>query len=64
DANLDVAVFRVRELHPAAGVIKLGSHWDDWALRDRVQWQMSEAVVLGYPPVRSTNLCYWQPAPS
>jgi hypothetical protein len=27
--DLDVAVFRVDNLNPAAGVIKLGIHWDD-----------------------------------
>ena len=52
-AELDVAVFRVCNLHPAAGVVRLGIHWDDWIYR--VQWQMSEAVVLGYPPIPMVN---------
>lgn len=47
--ELDVAVFRVRELHPAAGIIKLGAHWDDWVPRGL--WNLADAIVLGYPPV-------------
>lgn len=46
---LDVAVFRVREVHDAAGIVKLGVHWDDWVYRNL--WQLSDAVVLGYPPI-------------
>jgi hypothetical protein len=49
DADLDVAVFRVDNLHPACGFVRLGVHFDDWI--PRAQWQMSEAIVLGYPPI-------------
>jgi hypothetical protein len=53
DDNLDIAAFRVDNLNPAAGVIKLGVHYDDWLERD--YWQMSEAIVLGYPPIPMVN---------
>jgi hypothetical protein len=51
--DLDVAAFRVRKVHPAAGAVKLGIHWDDWV--DRHLWHLSDAVVLGYPPVPMVN---------
>jgi hypothetical protein len=54
-ADLDVAVFRVDNLNPAAGIVTLGVHWDDWIYR--VQWQMSEAVVLGYPDPYGQSAC-------
>jgi hypothetical protein len=50
---LDVAAFRVRDIHRAAGVVKLGIQWDDWVVRGR--WQLSDAIVLGYPPVPMVN---------
>lgn len=52
-SDLDVAVFRVNNVHPATGVVRLGVHFDDWIGRN--QWQMSEAVVLGYPPIPMVN---------
>jgi hypothetical protein len=39
DLSLDVAVFRIDNLNPAAGVVNLGVHFDDWIYR--AQWQMS-----------------------
>lgn len=48
----DVAVFRVSSVHPETGVVPLGSHLDDWI--DRFDWQLSEALVLGYPPIPLT----------
>lgn len=50
---LDVAVFRVAKLHPAAGIVKLGIHWDDWIHRGF--WHLSDAIVLGYPPIPMVN---------
>jgi hypothetical protein len=51
--QFDVAAFRVREVHPAAGVVKLGVHWDDWVYRGL--WHVSDAIILGYPPVPMVN---------
>ena len=48
-SDLDVAVFRVEQIHPSANVVKLGVHWDDWVYRGL--WHLSDAIVLGYPPV-------------
>lgn len=53
EPGFDVAVFRVREIHPAAGIVKLGVHWDDWIYRGL--WHLSDAIVLGYPPVPMVN---------
>jgi len=53
DENLDVAIFRVREIHPEAGIVKLGFHWDDWVIRGL--WHLSDAIVLGYPPIPMVN---------
>jgi hypothetical protein len=53
DPNLDVAAFRVRSIHAAAGVTLLGVHWDDWI--DRGFWHLSDAIVLGYPPIPMAN---------
>ena len=49
---VDVAVFRVTSVHPETGVVPLGTHLDDWL--DRFDWQLSEAIVLGYPPIPLT----------
>lgn len=51
--NLDLAVFRVSDIHHAAGIVKLGVHWDDWVYRNI--WSLSDAVVLGYPPIPMTS---------
>lgn len=49
DHRLDVAVFKVHDIHPTTPVIMLGNHWDDWIFR--YQWQLSDAIILGYPPI-------------
>jgi hypothetical protein len=49
----DVAVFQVKDIHPSTGVIKLGVHWDDWVVTGF--WQLSDAIVLGYPPIPMSN---------
>jgi hypothetical protein len=54
EPDLDVAVFRVKEIHSAAAVVKLGVHFDDWVYR--AEWRLSDAIVLGYPPVPMVNL--------
>jgi Trypsin-like peptidase domain len=51
--DLDVAVFRVNEIHHAVGVVRLGVHWDDWVYRGL--WNLSDAIVLGYPPIPMVN---------
>ncbi len=53
DPIFDVAVFQVRQIHPAVGIVKLGVHWDDWVYRDL--WHLSDAIVLGFPPVPMVN---------
>ena len=47
--KVDLAVFKVKELHPNVSVVKLGVHWDDWVYRGL--WHLSDAIVLGYPPI-------------
>ena len=47
--KVDLAVFKVKELHPNVSAVKLGIHWDDWV--DRGFWHLSDAIVLGYPPI-------------
>jgi hypothetical protein len=49
ETDLDVAAFRVEQIHPNASVVKLGIHYDDWI--DRNVWHLSDAIILGYPPV-------------
>ncbi|MBT1514366.1 trypsin-like peptidase domain-containing protein [Bradyrhizobium sp. SRL28] len=51
--DVDVAVFRVEKTHANVGAIKLGVHFDDWVYRGN--WQLSDAIVLGYPPIPLTN---------
>ena len=53
DQSADVAVFRVRKTHPKVGTIKLGIHLDDWV--PRAPWHLTDAIVLGYPPVPLVN---------
>ncbi|MEY9590988.1 hypothetical protein ABIA06_003279 [Bradyrhizobium yuanmingense] len=47
--EIDVAVFATDGLHPETPYIPLGSHLDDWI--HRRNFVLSEAVVLGYPPI-------------
>lgn len=58
--DLDVAVSKVDNIHPSAGVIRLGFHLDDWMYR--VPWQLSEAIILGYPPIPMVNAPVLVPA--
>lgn len=53
EEHLDVAVFKVKEIHPDAGIVKLGVHYDDWIYR--AEWRLSKAIVLGYPPIPMVN---------
>lgn len=49
DPSVDVAVFQVKSVHPETGVVPLETHLDDWI--NRFDFQLSEAIVLGYPPI-------------
>jgi hypothetical protein len=51
--EVDLAIFSVKNIHHAVGEVKLGIHWDDWIHRGT--WRLSEAIVLGYPPIPMTN---------
>ena len=51
--SLDVAVFKVAEIHKNTPAIPLGFHWDDWVYR--APWQLTDAIVLGYPPIPMVN---------
>ena len=31
--KIDLAIFKVKELHPNVSEVKLGVHWDDWVYR-------------------------------
>lgn len=53
DPEIDVAVFATEGLHPETPYIPLGSHLDDWI--HRRNFVLSEAVVLGYPPIPLTR---------
>jgi hypothetical protein len=52
DDQVDVAIFKVREVDPYTPVIKLGSNLDN--ILDRRGLVLTEAIVLGYPPVPKT----------
>ena len=49
DAEIDVAVFKVREIDPYTPSIPLGDHLDDWLGQD--DFVLTEIVVLGFPPL-------------
>jgi hypothetical protein len=49
----DVAAFRVEAIHPGAGIVLLGVHIDDWVHRN--SWVLLDCLVLGYPPIPTTN---------
>ncbi|HBE76789.1 MAG TPA: hypothetical protein DDW65_03275 [Firmicutes bacterium] len=51
--EIDVAVFKVKKIHPATAIVKLGIHWDDWVYRKI--WHLSDAILLGYPPIPMAN---------
>lgn len=52
DPRIDIAAFSVKGLHPTTSAVPLGSHLDDWIRNE--DWMLSEAVVLGYPPIPYT----------
>ncbi|MBT2524727.1 trypsin-like peptidase domain-containing protein [Streptomyces sp. ISL-99] len=47
--EVDVAIFKVQEINPRTPVIPLGSHLNDFL--GQSDFVLSEAVVLGYPPI-------------
>jgi hypothetical protein len=51
--QVDVAVFRVQQIDPYTPIVVLGSHLDDWI--GHGDFVLSEAIVLGYPPVPMTR---------
>lgn len=53
DHRVDVAAFRVEAVHDAVPTVKLGMHWDDWVYRR--EWELEQAVLLGYPPIPMSN---------
>jgi hypothetical protein len=53
DQRVDVAIFKVRKIDPYTPVIKLGSNLDN--ILDRRDLVLTEAIVLGYPPVPKTR---------
>lgn len=55
DARIDLAILKVVNVHPEAAVVRLGIHLDDWVYR--YPWQLSEAIIFGYPPIPMT----WEP---
>ena len=53
DDSIDIAVFRVKEVHPKLPTVLLGTHLDDWI--HRYEWRLSEALILGFPPIPFTT---------
>jgi hypothetical protein len=53
DPTVDVAVFRVESVDPYMPWIPLGGHLDDWVGAN--DFILSEAIVLGYPPISQTT---------
>jgi hypothetical protein len=56
DPKIDVATFKVCEIHPSTPYVSLGSHLDDWIEDDT--FMLSEAIILGYPPIPLTPSPY------
>jgi hypothetical protein len=52
DATVDVAAFKAGGIAEGAHYIPLGSHLDDWI--GQGDFELSEAVILGYPPIPFT----------
>jgi hypothetical protein len=50
---VDLAIFKTKDINPAAGIVKPGMHWDDWIYRGF--WHLSDAIVMGYPPISMVN---------
>lgn len=55
-ANVDVACFVCDGLHADTPAVPLGSHLDDWI--GNKDFVLSEAVVMGYPPIPLTREPY------
>jgi hypothetical protein len=53
DTAIDVGVFAVEGLHPETPHVRLGGHLDDWI--GFTDFVLSEALVLGYPPIPLTR---------
>ena len=51
--HLDVAIFKVKNIHPAVPAIDLGIHFDDFIYRK--PWELSDAIIVGYPPIPFAN---------
>jgi Trypsin-like peptidase domain len=51
--DIDVAAIRVSGMAPGAHCVPLGGHLDDWV--GTGQFELSEALVLGYPPIPFTR---------
>lgn len=53
DSTVDVTVFRVNNIDTRTPYVTLGSHVDNWVgIGDFI---LSEAIVLGYPPIPFTT---------
>jgi hypothetical protein len=52
DPQVDVAVFRTNHPGSALPYLPLGTHLDEWIRNE--QFVLSEAVILGYPPIPLT----------
>lgn len=53
DNAVDIAAVRVSGMTPAAHSVMLGGHLDDWV--GQGDFELSDALVLGYPPVPFTR---------
>ena len=53
DERIDVAIVRVSGMQPEAHFIPLGDHLDDWI--GNGDFELSEVLVLGYPPIPFTR---------
>jgi hypothetical protein len=56
DHRVDVGAFRVELPESGLPYLPLGSHLDDW-FHD-IQFVLSEAIVMGYPPIPMTTAPY------
>ena len=53
EPSVDVAVFQVDGIDPRTPFVELGGHLDDWL--GEGDFVLTEAIVLGYPPIPQTN---------
>jgi hypothetical protein len=53
DPEVDIAAFRASGIAPGAHYVPLGGHLDDWV--GKGDFEMTRAVVLGYPPIPFTR---------